>query len=534
MKYIYAIFISLLLFGCSSDETVVDPPVAVNDTATTIENTTITLSILENDELNNQATIASYDSESENGGTVVERLSSSFVYTPPTGFVGTDSFTYTICDVLSTPNCSTATVTITVSDEGEAVAVDDEFETIENSTLEITSLLENDIIVDGAVLESINTDGITGTIILNDDNSISYTALNGFVGNEVFTYTICDNDDTPTCSTAVVTITVVDEGEPVANDDTFFISENTSGNILDVLSNDGIFDDAEISSIDDSTAQGTVALNADGTVSYSTLTDFEGDDTFTYTLCDDDSPTATCVTATVTVTVIKSLSFNISVDLQEYYDGVLFTDNADVMFDEIETLTQEMHTTILSYTERHLYLYNADADLDNQDNVILMYSGESRYWEEYTSGSNAYSPQTFNTEHIYPQSLLSSEDAVTDLHHLRAADADANSERSNYPYADSSGDYSLVTESSFYPGDDWKGDVARMIMYLNVRYGESFSRVGDIELFLEWNIEDPVSEFEEQRNNVIYAAQGNRNPFIDNPYIATLLWGGDDAENKWE
>jgi endonuclease I len=73
-----------------------------------------------------------------------------------------------------------------------------------------------------------------------------------------------------------------------------------------------------------------------------------------------------------------------------------------------------------------------------------------------------------------------------------------------------------------------------MMMYLNVRYGETFTRVGTIELFLKWNREDPVSTFEEQRNNVIYAAQGNRNPFIDNPYLATLIWGGDAAENKWQ
>ncbi len=534
MKYIYALFVSLLVIACSSDETVVDPPVAVSDNAITIENTAITLSILDNDELNNQASIFTYDNESENGGTVVERFSTSFVYTPPTNFVGTDSFTYTICDALSTPNCSTATVTITVSDEGEAVAVDDEFEVEENSTLEITTLLDNDIISDGAVLESINIDGATGNIVLNSDNSVSYTAINGFVGDDVFTYTICDNDDTPTCSTAIVTITVIDEGTPVATDDTFFISQNTSNNILDVLSNDSVLDDAEISSIDSSTTEGTVTLNTDGSISYTTLSDFEGDDTFTYTLCDDDSPTATCVTGTVTITVIKSLSFNITEDLQEYYNGVLFTDNEEVIFDEIETLTQEMHTTILSYTQRHLYLYNADADLDNQDNVILMYSGESRYWEEYTSGSNAYSPQTFNTEHIYPQSLLSSTDAVTDLHHLRAADSDINSERLNYPYVDGSGSYTLVDGNSWYPGDDWRGDIARMVMYLNVRYGESFSSVGGLDLFLQWNIDDPVSEFEEQRNNVIYAAQGNRNPFIDNPYIATLIWGGEDAENKWE
>jgi len=74
-----------------------------------------------------------------------------------------------------------------------------------------------------------------------------------------------------------------------------------------------------------------------------------------------------------------------------------------------------------------------------------------------------------------------------------------------------------------------------MILYLNVRYREKIEKVGTVELFLKWNAEDPVSDFEIQRNEIIYAAQGNRNPFIDNPYIATIIWGGDvAAENKWE
>lgn len=73
-----------------------------------------------------------------------------------------------------------------------------------------------------------------------------------------------------------------------------------------------------------------------------------------------------------------------------------------------------------------------------------------------------------------------------------------------------------------------------MLFYLNVRYGETFEKVGDLDLFLKWNVDDPVSAFEEQRNAVIEGAQGVRNPFIDNPYIATLLWGGPAAENKWQ
>lgn len=53
------------------------------------------------------------------------------------------------------------------------------------------------------------------------------------------------------------------------------------------------------------------------------------------------------------------------------------------------------------------------------------------------------------------------------------------------------------------------------------------------DLFLQWNVVDPLSTFEIQRNNAIADVQGNRNPFIDNPYIATLIWGGVEAEDTW-
>ena len=54
-----------------------------------------------------------------------------------------------------------------------------------------------------------------------------------------------------------------------------------------------------------------------------------------------------------------------------------------------------------------------------------------------------------------------------------------------------------------------------------------------VELLLQWNIDDPVSDFERTRNNTIFNTQGNRNPFIDNAYLATLIWGGAEAENVW-
>ena len=242
---------------------------------------------------------------------------------------------------------------------------------------------------------------------------------------------------------------------------------------------------------------------------------------------------AGCINDDIPASPDVGLGLDVPTELELYYATITFSEDKENNFDALRKLTVSSHENILSYGRRHDFLYDADEDLENKDNVTLMYSGESRYWEEYTSGSNEYMPQTFNTEHVYPQSLLRKSDAVTDLHHLRSTDAGVNSSRSNLPFVEGVGTFKRL-DNGWYPGDEWKGDVARMVLYLNIRYLEKIDKVGTIELFLKWNIEDPVSEFEQQRNEVIYKAQGNRNPFIDNPYLATLIWGGNDAENKWQ
>ena len=126
-----------------------------------------------------------------------------------------------------------------------------------------------------------------------------------------------------------------------------------------------------------------------------------------------------------------------------------------------------------------------------------------------------------------------------DLHHLRYCDSSVNSSRSNHPYTDGKGNAHKVGKNSWYPGDEWKGDVARMIMYLNIRYNLPVEKVSTkgIGLLLKWNAEDPVSSLEIQRNNIIEEAQGNRNPFIDNPYLASKIYGEVDnysPENTWK
>ena len=416
---------------------------------------------------------------------------------------------------------------------GESVAVNDRFDAFEDTDLTIENLLANDTIEDNARITSFDaTTTQGGTIVDNRNATYTYASDEDFIGEDTFTYTICDSDTPADCSTATVTITVADLGNPVAENDALNVLLNTTKTITTLLDNDSVIDEAVLSSVDNTSTQGTVVLNANGTVNYTPPTGFTGTDTFMYSLCDDDTPTNTCVSATVTITVIDAISFNIPTELVDYYTGVIFSEDAELMFEELDTHTTTKHTSILTYFQRHQYLYDADADLSNTDNVVLMYSGERRYWKEYTSGTNSYSPQTFNTEHVYPQSLLDATNAVTDLHHLRTCDAATNTQRSNHPFVEGSGSYDLGS-SQWYPGDEWRGDVARMMMYLNIRYGEDFELVGGLDLFISWNSADPVSDFEIQRNTIIYSAQGNRNPFIDNPYLATLVWGGAPAENKW-
>ncbi|MDX1761440.1 MAG: endonuclease, partial [Christiangramia sp.] len=431
--------------------------------------------------------------------------------------------------------CAETKETISVGDAGSPVAENDSYQTEEDKEYTISNFTENDVVVDNSVVTEVYYEGGNATVSFNQETGIiTYLPNPGFSGEDSFTYTLCDDDETPNCSTGTISMTVIDEGDPVANDDEVVVGNTISKFVIsNLLENDTVIDDAIIASVNDDNSSGSASLNEDGTVSYSPNTGFEGTDSFTYTLCDDD-PEASCVTATVTVKVVTSVNFNIPASLMDYYSTATFAQDGDLLYDALQSFTTTMHVNRLEYTDRHDYLYDADEDPANPDNVILVYSGESRPEDEYWTGDTQDPWETFNTEHIYPQSKLSSEVAIGDLHLLRSADIDDNTERSNHPYADGSGSYGPVGNDEWYPGDDWRGDVARMVMYVNLRYGEPFEDVGSLALFLEWNIEDPVSDFEMQRNNVIEAAQGNRNPFIDNPYLATLIWGGADAENRWE
>jgi endonuclease I len=201
------------------------------------------------------------------------------------------------------------------------------------------------------------------------------------------------------------------------------------------------------------------------------------------------------------------------------------------------------HTT-LSYSEVWGALRNTDEDPGNSDNVLLLYSGRSQ--SKFTNGGGV---DDWNREHVWAKShgdFGTAQGPGTDLHHLRPTDVTVNSTRGNLDF-DNGGNEHNEAPGNYYDGDSWeprdevKGDVARMIFYMAVRY-EGDSAEADLELnndvnngsapyhgkisvLLDWHEEDPVDSREIRRNNIIFEQyQGNRNPFIDHPEWAEMIW----------
>jgi endonuclease I len=229
--------------------------------------------------------------------------------------------------------------------------------------------------------------------------------------------------------------------------------------------------------------------------------------------------------------IVNSLScLTLVAQVHPYYNSIDFSLSSTQVQTQLRSLISSTHNP-LSYSNTYDWIRLADQDPQNTNNVILLYNGLSVNKNYTLGGGNTSNPEIWNREHVYPQSMINAP-ADADLHHLRACDAVINNNRGNLPFTLGSGQYGVVN-SAWYPGDEWRGDVARMIFYMYLRYNEPIEDMGLLSTFLTWNVIDPVSDFERQRNQTIQGAQGNRNPFIDQPYLATYFWGGDPAEDAW-
>ena len=268
---------------------------------------------------------------------------------------------------------------------------------------------------------------------------------------------------------------------------------------------------------------------------------------------------------------IKLNSFHVDADVLdargEYYDlnginskylnDIVSTSGIDLQ-NGLSILMSATQTEITSYSELKNETIKTDVDPMNSENIITLYARDSI--------SGVWDSSLWNREHVWCKSLSnglytsvaeSNRNAGTDIHHLRPAYVTYNSSRQDRPYGEV--DMSVATElgntgnfamsGMFEPRDDIKGDVARILMYVYVRYSSSLSstsgekgsrgnlRITDIvktssntdtdawNLLLKWNENDPVDYLEMHRNDEAEKLQGNRNVFIDHPEFAKMCFG---------
>lgn len=202
-------------------------------------------------------------------------------------------------------------------------------------------------------------------------------------------------------------------------------------------------------------------------------------------------------------------------------------------------------------------LAETDEDPNNPDNVLAFYTQRPIAKTDRDFGGNT--PDAWNREHIWAAShgiADAGQHGHTDVHHLRATDKSVNADREDHDFGNAPApggepdtECSACREDPslgiWEPGDAQKGDVARMMFYMDTRYdGDAGEPTGTPDLalvgrttdagspthgfvcdLLNWHLADPVSEAERLRNDRVYAWQGNRNPFIDLPDAAVSIYG---------
>ncbi len=216
---------------------------------------------------------------------------------------------------------------------------------------------------------------------------------------------------------------------------------------------------------------------------------------------------------------------------------------------------------VISYNGLHSAYYDSD-NLNGKVWDIYSHNPNGSQYYEYTLGSKKcgnYQGEgdCYNREHTFPQSWFGKKSPmVSDLVQVLPTDGYVNGRRSSFPYGEvkdpswtsmngsklgpnTTAGYSGTV---FEPIDEYKGDVARIYFYMATRYyGEDNSWPGSamvngaepkawaVDLLMKWHVQDPVSKKETDRNDAIHDNQNNRNPFVDHPEYACLIWGNGDC-----
>ena len=280
------------------------PPVAVNDTFTTLEDTPLAIpagGVLTNDFDANADALTALLVANVAHGTLILNADGSFTYTPSPNYNGSDSFTYRATDGQATSAVATVTINITPVNDAP-VANDDAYSLFKNATLIIPApgVLTNDTDVDGDTLTVVPASGTAhGSLVLNANGGFTYTPVSNYVGSDSFTYQA--SDGITNSGLATVTLTILPTNTPpTAIPQTVSTFQNASKAIT--LTGSDPDGNPLTFSIATPPANGTLSgfdTNT-GAITYSPNPSFVGNDSFTFRVNDGMTDSAP---ATVTINV---------------------------------------------------------------------------------------------------------------------------------------------------------------------------------------------------------------------------------------
>jgi large repetitive protein len=289
-----------------------DPPVAINDSYVTLEDTPLDVpapGVLANDlDVDGDVLIPTVETQPVLG-LVQLYLDGSFLYTPHANAHGMDTFTYRVHDGTADSNLATVTITVTAVND-LPVAMDNNYSTNEDAPLVVAApgVLSNDVDADGDPLSAQWVAGPAhGTLALNSNGSLTYTPDANYVGTDSFTYRAHDGQGASAPAAVTITVLAVND-PPVAVDDAYDTPEDTPLVIAvpGVLGNDTDVDgDVLAANLVAGPVHGLLQLSANGSLTYTPQADFHGPDTFTYRAYDGQANSANIATVSIMVTAVN-------------------------------------------------------------------------------------------------------------------------------------------------------------------------------------------------------------------------------------
>ena len=225
-----------------------------------------------------------------------------------------------------------------------------------------------------------------------------------------------------------------------------------------------------------------------------------------------------------------------------YYSSIQGVSDANLKTTLTSTLRSILNASNLlpsdvTYEDAKTAIPQYDQDPNNVNNVILVYSQTS------VTGLWSFGGTIWNREHVFPQSLMgvdtdnNDRHKGADFHNLKPESPSVNSSRGNKYFAET------TTSTSYAPPAVVRGDIARILFYMVTMWPElslvdvisgdpAIYTIGQLSLFVKWHLQDPVDAFEDNRNEVIYGLQGNRNPYVDHEELVCRIWGPSNVSTQ--